>query len=438
MKRITVILALILLISSAFARSTTVHAKSGSVTIMAAGDIACDPRFPRFHNGQGDEVACQMKATSEQLLSGHPDAVLVLGDNQYEHATLNEYLKSYDLSWGRVKAITYPSLGNHEYGTPAEPTPGAQGYFAYFGSLAGPAPGGYYSYDLGDWHMIVLNSNCAMIGGCEVGSAQEEWLLADLAAHRNLCSLAYWHHPRFTSGTNLNHPELQALWDDLYAHGTDVVLNGHDHGYERFAPQNPQQQLDLKRGIREFVVGTGGRSHSNYLAIQPNSEVRDGKTYGVIRMALSKDSYDWQFLPEKQAGNGKFTDSGSGTCHGTVNEPENAAGPRAVPVVSSLRPGAVIGRFTVDFTSAMAGQGSVLFGPGPGCANLVLTATGDHGAGTTHHWFIVTGNDLPSTVGDVGITPGANYWYEVVTMAGSGKEIDNNKGKCYSVTIPKA
>jgi hypothetical protein len=151
---------------------------------------------------------------------------------------------------------------------------------------------------------------------------------------------------------------------------------------------------------------------------------------------LHKDSYDWQFLPDTQAGNGTFTDKSSDKCHGTGPGTENGAGPRAVPVVTMVRPGVTVARFTVDFTSAKPGQAQVLFGPS--CSNLVMTATSDQGAGTTHHVFVVTGNDLPGTVGDIGITPGATYSYETVTMTGSGMETDNNGGRCYSVTIPKS
>ena len=435
MKHIVIGLILVLLISWTVQSSAPAKAQGRTTfTVMAAGDMACDPTSSHFNGSQGDDKFCQMKATSDLVVNAHPDAVLALGDQQYEDATLVDFEQSYDPTWGRFKDITYPVLGNHEY-----QTPGAVGYFDYFGSRGGPRPGGYYSFNLGDWHIIALNSECSSVGvgGCGVGSQQERWLLGDLAASRNLCTIAYWHDPRFTSGRNLNHPELQTFWDDLYAHGVDIVLNGHDHIYERFAPQNPKQQADA-RGIREFIVGTGGNNHQpNYGTVQPNSEVRDNTTYGVLRLTLHKDSYDWQFLPAQHAGNGKLTDKGSGTCHGTAPGIQNGAGPRAVPVVTTLRPGATVTRFTVDFTSAKPGQAKVLFGPGPGCSGLVMTATGDQGAGTTHHVFVVTGNDLTGTVGDIGITPGATYSYETVTLTGSGMEIDNNGGRCYSVTIPK-
>jgi hypothetical protein len=231
---------------------------------------------------------------------------------------------------------------------------------------------------------------------------------------------------------------MGTIWDDLYAEGADIVLNGHDRGYQRFTPQTPGQKPDPVRGIREWVVGTGGRSHTNWLDIQPNSEAHDGTTFGVLQLTLHRDSYDWKFIRDTQAGNGKFTDAGSGTCHGTAPGTENGSGPRAVPVVNSSAAGGSISRFTVDFTSKQPGRSIVLFGPGTSCSGLVMTATGDAGAGTTHHWFVVTGNDLAGTIGDTGIMPGTTYAYETVTESSSGTEVANNGGKCYTVTIPKA
>jgi len=438
MKRIATALGFVFAIASIVAsgsRVTAAGTTQQAITVMAAGDIACDPANPDFHAGQGDAKYCQQKATSDLVAQAKPNAVLALGDNQYEDATLAAFQQSYDPTWGRFKDITYPVVGNHEY-----QTPGAAGYFAYFGPLARNFPGGYYSFDLGAWHFIALNSECTnpLVIGCGVGSQQEHWLLSDLAANRNLCTVAYWHEPRFTSGRNLNHPALQAFWEDLYAFGAELVLNGHDHIYERFATQNPEQQAD-PNGIREIIAGGGGNNHQPaYGTVLPNSLVRDNTTYGVLKLTLHPDSYDWQFIPDTQSGNGKFTDKGSGTCHGINAGTENGSGPRAVPVVDPSGNGGFIARFTVDYTSAKPGQGEVLFGSGPGCSGLVMTATGDQDTGTTHHWFVVTGNDLPGTVGNIGITPGATYWYETVTMTGSGREIDNNRGKCYSVTVPKS
>ncbi len=434
MKRTTVSLIILLVTSWLSWGTRSVSAQGNAITVMAAGDIACDPASPHFNGGQGDAQFCQEQATSDLVVNAHPDAVLALGDNQYGGGSLSKFEQSYDPTWGRFKDITYPIPGNEDYATP-----GAAGYFAYFGTLARNNPGGYYSFNLGAWHFIALNSECSQpgVGGCGVGSPQEQWLLSDLAANRSACTLAFWHEPRFTSGKNGAHPALQAFWDDLYAFGADIVLNGHDHIYDRFAPQNPQQQADPSRGIREFIVGTGGNNHQPHFGtLQPNNEALNNTTYGVLDLTLRQDSYDWQFLPAEHAGNGTFTDNGTGTCHGRSFNSSNGMQPRAVPIVSASDTVGLVGRFTVDYTSSNPGRGEVLFGSGPECSGLDMIALGDQGAGTTHHRFVVTGNDLPGTVGNIGITPGATYSYETVTTSDSGTEIDNNRGRCYTVTIP--
>jgi len=179
---------------------------------------------------------------------------------------------------------------------------------------AGDPATGYYSYDLGTWHIIVLNSECKEVGGCNAGSQQEKWLRADLAAHPAACKLAYFHKPLFSSGrAHGDDLEIQPLWQALYDGSADVVVNGHDHDYERFAPQTPDAAPDPKRGIREFVVGTGGKNHRPFGTPRPNSEIRNADAFGVLKLTLKPTGYDWQFVPEA----GKtFTDSGSGNCHG--------------------------------------------------------------------------------------------------------------------------
>jgi len=277
--------------------------------VAAAGDIACDPADPHFDGGAGNGIDCQEKATSD-LLFGIPDlaAVLTLGDTQYETGALPAFMASFDPTWGRLKALIHPAIGNHELGTP-----GGAGYFSYFGAAAGPAGEGWYSFDVGAWHLIVLNGNCPGQGGCALGGPQETWLRNDLATHPAACTLAYWHQPRFSSGEHGDNPAYDAFWRDLYAAGAEIVLNGHDHDYERFAPQTPDGAPDPLHGIREFVVGTGGRNHYGFTTIQPNSEVRDSDTFGVLELTLHPSGYDWSFVPEA----GKtFTDAGSGTCHG--------------------------------------------------------------------------------------------------------------------------
>lgn len=274
--------------------------------IAAAGDIACDPTTAAFANGRGTATECRERATSDLLVAGRYAAVLALGDDQYDTGAYAAYLRSYAPSWGRVRAITRPAPGNHEYGTP-----GAAGYFRYFGARAGPARQGYYSFDVGSWHIVSLNSNCWAVGGCGRGSPEERWLRRDLATHPSTCTLAYWHHPRFSSGLHGSETLTAAFWDDLYAAGADVVLSGHDHDYERFAPLAPTGRVDPARGIREFVVGTGGRSHYAFTSVQPGSQARDSTTFGVLALTLRPTGYDWRFVPAV----GSYTDRGSASCH---------------------------------------------------------------------------------------------------------------------------
>ena len=274
--------------------------------IGAAGDIACDPASRFF--GKVPPVAenCHEGATAALLTQARVDAVLALGDNQYEAATLANFRASYERSWGALKSITYPVAGNHEYYTP-----GAEGYFDYFGRVAGKPEQGWYSFDIGAWHLIALNSNCNDVG-CFAGSEQEKWLRDDLKAHPRACTLAFWHAPLFSSGPEGENRSIRPLWNALYAAGTDVVLNSHNHNYERFAPQSPGGQLDPARGIREFVVGTGGSNLQGFPHPATNSEVRIADTFGVLLLTLRSDGYDWNFTPELPDGQ---RDAGRGTCH---------------------------------------------------------------------------------------------------------------------------
>lgn len=279
--------------------------------IGAAGDIACDPGSGSYNGGDGTATACRMKATSDLLLGLGLTAVLPLGDNQYEDGAAAKYQASYDPSWGRLKAITRPVPGNHEYATP-----GAAAYFSYFGAAAGDPSKGYYSYDLGSWHLIALNSNC--VGGCSAGSPQEQWLAADLAAHPGVCTLAYWHHPRFSSGVHGNDATYDPFWQDLYAADADVVLNGHDHIYERFAPQSPAAAPDPAHGIRQFTVGTGGKNLTSISVVRANSEVRNASAFGVLEMTLHPTGYSWRFL---SASGGTVLDQGAALCHSALPWP---------------------------------------------------------------------------------------------------------------------
>jgi acid phosphatase type 7 len=288
-------------------RSSSLSIKTPSLpsypVIAAAGDIACDPANSSFNAGNGISTQCRQKYTSNSLVNAKFKAVLALGDTQYESGVYDAYLKSYDPTWGRVKAISRPVPGNHEYRTS-----GAGGYFRYFGALAGDPSNGYYSYDLGNWHIIALNSATAH----DAGSAQVKWLQGDLAASTKPCTLAYFHHPRWSSGPHGNDTSVGPFWNALYTARADVVLVGHDHTYERFAPQSPSGAADSSNGIRQFVVGTGGKTLYNFPSIKPNSQARNNTTYGVLMLKLQSSSYSWRFVPE--AG-GTFTDSGTTSCH---------------------------------------------------------------------------------------------------------------------------
>jgi hypothetical protein len=274
---------------SGTASVTVVAAPPGGMVFVGAGDIAdC--------GSSGDEATAA-------LLDTIPGTVFTTGDNAYSSGTAADFADCYEPSWGRHKTRTRPSPGNHDYRTS-----GASAYFAYFGANAGPAGVGYYSYDLGDWHIVSLNSNISM----SAGSTQEQWLRADLAASTKTCTLAYWHHPRFSSGSHGSSSEPEPLWQALYDHDADVVLVGHDHNYQRFAPQTPDGTRDDARGIRQFVIGSGGRSHYNFSTPIANTEAYDTDTYGVLKLTLAAGGYSWEFIP---AAGGSYRDSGSATCH---------------------------------------------------------------------------------------------------------------------------
>ncbi|MER7762360.1 DNRLRE domain-containing protein [Streptomyces sp. NPDC097619] len=262
---------------------------SGDPVLVGAGDIAT--------SGSGDSVTAD-------LLDGIPGTVFTLGDNAYPNGTASDFSTYYEPTWGRHKARTRPVPGNHDY-----LTSGASAYYTYFGSNAGPSGRGYYSYDLGAWHVVALNSETSMAAG----SAQEQWLRADLAANTKQCTVALWHKPRWTSSSShAGDPSTGPLVKALYDYDAEVVLTGHNHQYERFAPQNPSGQLDTARGLRQFVAGMGGASLYGFGTIQPNSEARNNNTFGVLKLTLRSGSYDWQFVPEA----GKtYNDSGTGTCH---------------------------------------------------------------------------------------------------------------------------
>jgi hypothetical protein len=270
--------------------------------ILAAGDIADCTR------SADDSTA--------NLLDGLKGIVVPLGDNAYESGTAQQYADCYNPTWGRHKGRTHPVAGNHDYYDTTASGVGPAGYFGYFGSAAGDPSKGYYDYTLGSWLVIVLNTGSDSPPNYAAGSPQEQWLRAELASHSQQCVVAMWHHPRFSSisGRSPIRPEVGPLWDALYQYGAELVLNGHDHAYQRFAPQKPDGTMDQTHGIREIAVGTGGgETLYEFGPTVPNLEVRNNTTHGVLHLTLRDGGYDWKFIPVAGA---SFTDSGSGTCHG--------------------------------------------------------------------------------------------------------------------------
>jgi 3',5'-cyclic AMP phosphodiesterase CpdA len=267
-------------------------------TLVAAGDIACPPGL------SATRTRCRQAATADVIERLDPDVVAPLGDLQYDKGELANFRRVYAPAWGRFRARSRPAAGNHEYATP-----GAAGYFSYFGARAGARGRGWYSYDLGDWHVVVLNSNCSKVG-CRAGSAQERWLRADLARHRADCTLAYWHHPRFSSGLHGNDATVIPLWRALERAGADVVLSGHDHSYERFGPQTATGRASHS-GMVQFVAGTGGVNNYPVVRRRPNSRVRRSFVFGVLELTLGDGAYGWRFVGVPGL---TFADRGSARC----------------------------------------------------------------------------------------------------------------------------
>ena len=274
---------------------------AGAPLLIAAGDIdGC---------GAGQDTA--------RIIDGTDGVVAPLGDNAYPNGSASDYAQCYDPTWGRFKDRTRPVPGNHDYDNPNAP-----GYFGYFGAAAGPAGKGYYSYDVGAWHIVALNSNCDVVDCTTEGA----WLNDDLTAHAAPCILAYWHHPRYSSGSAGDNPMMNDFWKVLYDHDASVVLSGHDHDYERFAPQDAAGHTAPGRGIREFIVGTGGGAPGSLYGADPNSELRNNRTFGVLELTLRPDGYDWRFVPVSGS---RFSDAGSAPCSGA---------PPAVPAPPSTTP----------------------------------------------------------------------------------------------------
>ena len=277
-----------------------------SVVIAAAGDISCPPSRRRREEEFKKANGCRMNDTAKLLGAIQPDAVLTLGDHQYPSGSLIDFETTYAGNWGEYRDITFPVPGNHEYGTP-----GARGYFAYFGARAGEPDKGYYSYDLGAWHLVALNSECDKIGGCGDSDPQATWLQEDLADHPRRCVLAYWHRPRFSSGSHGNSLDQDALWRILAAARAELVLSGHDHDYERYVPMSADGEADPAKGMTQMVAGTGGASHYKFHNPEPTSAVRITGRNGVLRLQLFPEAFAWQFL---QAPDGEILDSGTTEC----------------------------------------------------------------------------------------------------------------------------
>jgi len=272
---------------------------------VAVGDIACSPVDKHFNGGMGDPTHCQMKATADRAAALKPSAVLPLGDEQYEAGTVAEFQGSYDVSWGRFKAISHPVPGNREY-----LTTGAAGYRTYFGAAAAPAGTTWYSFNLGSWHIVALDANCNKIGGCGPSSPEGTWLAADLANSRAACTLAMWHQPVFSSSQLGGVANVLPLWQAVVNGGAELVINGHRHLYERFTTMDAAGTADAATGAREIVVGTGGEDLEAFGAIKPTSEARS-QSFGVLQLQLGSAGYSFRFVNSS----GTVLDHGSGTCH---------------------------------------------------------------------------------------------------------------------------
>src|SRR5215207_2138948 len=374
----------------------------------AAGQVGSDPVLV----GACDIGSCRSfgdEATAG-LLADIDGTVATFGDNAFPRGTDADFAECYNPSWGQFKARTLPDPGNHEY-----ETAGASGYFDYFGAAAGDPNKGYYSYDLGSWHVVVLNSNCSFVvgGGCAAGSDQEQWLKADLAAHSNVCTLAYWHHPRFSSGIHGDESSVAPFWDDLYQAGAEVVLNGHDHSYERFAPLNPSGQTDPAQGIRQFTVGTGGAELTEFKSINPTSEVQIAGMNGVLQMTLHSDGYDWKFVT---APNGTEADTGSASCHGapsgsptdttstTSFAADTTTGTTSTTSTTSTTAGATTGTTTGTSTIGTTGTTTGTTGT-TGASTGTTTGASNTGAATTGDTTSANDGVIRDTIPNDGVLP---------------------------------
>ncbi len=391
--------AAILAVSLAIGQPAAARAGADPV-LAAAGDIACAP------GSTVDAQDCQQAGTAALIEDNPPSAVATLGDEQYDSGLYSEFTGAgaFNDTWGAFKPKIYPSPGNHEYNASST----AAGYFQYFGA-SGHGPNGYYSYDLGDWHLISLNSNCTDASGCAnhdsgdgaATSAEVTWLQNDLNANPGKCTLAYWHHPLFSSAATPGSPGVKPLWDALYAHGADLVLNGHAHDYERFAPQDPTG-VATSAGLTEIISGTGGEDHDGFGTTAANSVVRDGSDFGALFLTLHPGGYDWQF----KTLSGTAPDSGSATCHETPLASTGSAtptGPHDATISGAVNPEGSATTYHFDYGTSTE-YGSRL--PSPASAvsptdssshtlSLSLSGLQDN---TTYHYRLVATNAAGVTI----------------------------------------
>jgi len=331
-----------------------------------------------------------------------PGLILGLGDYAYPDSSATDFANCFEPSWGQHKTRMLPVTGNHEY-----EQPGAEPYFAYFEAALGARPAPWYSFDVGDWHLVALDSNCDEVGGCTASSPQGQWLAADLAANSKPCTLAYFHHPRFSSGVVGVDPDPLPFWQMLYAHGADLILNGHDHAYERFARMNPSGGLEPARGIRSFISGAGGVQLHGADENEPNSEVRNETTYGALRLTLGPTSYAWEFIG---AGPGSFTDFGSEEC--VYGAP--------VVTISSPAPNAM---FASGSSVSLAGSATDLE-QGAVSSQLAWTSSRDGALGTGAALSVVLSGGshvlTASVTDETGLTGSAQVSVQVTLPVGAG------------------
>lgn len=295
---------------------------SGADTSTQVDAVVVEPVGANVLVGAGDIADCAVTEDSATaaLVAETPGTVFTLGDDAYPDGSTSNFATCFDPTWGVVKGRTRPVVGNHEYNST-----GAAPYYAYFGAAAGDPAQGWYGYDIGtQWHVVVLNSNCATVGGCGPDAPQHQWLVADLAASTRPCTVAMWHHPRYSSGIYGQDESTAAFWQALYDDGAELVLNGHEHDYERFALLDAQGSPDPTYGIRQIIVGTGGSALRDFKEVAPHSEVRSATSHGVLKLTLGDGSYDWRFLPIPGS---TLDDAGVGSCHGAppVTDPVGGA-----------------------------------------------------------------------------------------------------------------